>query len=135
MRRLILMIAAAAITIGAVAQPRLTADNIDEVLSAMTLQEKATMLVGRKDFPEKYKGLPAGCTRAIERFGIPVTFLADGPAGVRVNHPCTGFPVGSLLACSWDTDLIEKMASAMGKEALEYGVDILLAPGDRKSVV
>ena len=129
MKRLFLMIATAAITIGAVAQPRLTADNIDEVLSAMTLQEKATMLVGRKDFPEKYKGLPAGCTRAIERFGIPVTFLADGPAGVRVNHPCTGFPVGSLLACSWDTDLIEKMASAMGKEALEYGVDILLAPG------
>ena len=124
------MIATAAMAIGAVAQPRLTADTIDEVLAAMTLQEKASLLVGGgKEFAGRYKGLPAGSTRAIGRFGIPMTFLADGPAGVRVNHPCTGFPVGSLLACSWDTDLIEKMASAMGKEALECGVDLLLAPG------
>ena len=130
MRRFFLMIATAAMAIGAVAQPRLTADTIDEVLAAMTLQEKASLLVGGgKEFAGRYKGLPAGSTRAIGRFGIPMTFLADGPAGVRVNHPCTGFPVGSLLACSWDTDLIEKMASAMGKEALECGVDLLLAPG------
>ena len=112
------------------AQPRLEKDNLDEVLAAMTLQEKASLLVGGgKAFPGRSKGLPAGSTRAIERLGIPMTFLADGPAGVRVNHPCTGFPVGTLLACSWDTELVEEVAAAMGEEAHAYGVDLLLAPG------
>ena len=130
MKRQLLIMVAALIAICAAAQPKLTAYNIDEVLSAMTLQEKASLLVGGgKEFTGRYKGLPAGSTRAIERFGIPMTFLADGPAGVRVNHPCTGFPVGSLIACSWNTGLIEEMASAMGKEAFEYGVDLILAPG------
>ena len=96
----------------------------------MSLEEKAAILVGGgKEFPGRHKGLPAGSTRSIERLGIPMTILADGPAGVRVNHPCTGFPVGTLLACSWDTDLIYEVASAMGEEAHEYGVDLLLAPG------
>ena len=112
------------------AQPLLREDNIEEILSCMSLEEKAAILVGGgKEFPGRYKGLPAGSTRGIERLGIPMTILADGPAGVRVNHPCTGFPVGTLLACSWDTELIYEVASAMGEEAHEYGVDLLLAPG------
>ena len=110
------------------AQPLLRQDNIDEVVSSMTLQEKLAVIVGGgQDF--RVKGLPAGRTRPVERFGIPATYLADGPAGVRVNHPCTGFPTGTLLASSWDVALVEEVAAAMGEEAHEYGVDLLLAPG------
>lgn len=112
------------------AQPVLRPDNIDVVLQEMTLQEKASLLVGGgKEFPGRKKGLPAGSTRAIERLDIPYTFLADGPAGVRVNHPCTGFPTGTLLASSWDVDLIREIGAAIGDEAREYGVDLMLAPG------
>ena len=130
MKKILLTITACVTAILAMAQPLLRPDNIDEVLSAMTLEEKAALLVGGgKEFPGRAKGLPAGSTRAFERYGIPMTYLADGPAGVRVNHPCTGFPIGTLLASSWDTSLVEEVASAMGEEARAYDVGLLLAPG------
>ena len=130
------------------AQPQLTKDNIDEVVAAMTLEEKATLLVG-SGWGSMTAGsmtasatalVPgaAGTTRAIERLGIPSTVLADGPAGLRIsprrdNDPntyfCTGFPVGTVLASMWDTERVEELTTAMGNEVLEYGADVLLAPG------
>lgn len=117
------------------AQPKLSADNIDEVLKAMTLEEKATLVVGGRG-----NSVPgaAGATQAIPRLGIPGTVLADGPAGLRISptrqgdsqtYYCTGFPVGTVLACTWNTDLVEQLTTAMGQEVHEYGVDVLLAPG------
>lgn len=130
-----------------IAQPRLRTDNVEEVLNAMTLQEKATLLVGgaraaivngvTSGVASEVPGA-AGNTRPIERLGIPGTVLADGPAGLRINPTregttqtfyATGFPVGTLLASSWDTALVEEVTKAMGEEVLEYGVDVLLAPG------
>ena len=147
MKRILLTFAALSLTIAAFAQPQLRADNVEEVLKAMTLQEKATLLVGgaraaivngvtsgvAADVPGA-----AGNTRPIERLGIPSTVLADGPAGLRINptrpgetntYYCTGFPVGTLLASSWDLSLVQSVTEAMGNEVLEYGVDVLLAPG------
>ena len=130
------------------AQPQLTKDNIDEVLGAMTLEEKATLLVG-SGWGSMTAGsmtasatalVPgaAGTTRAIERLGIPQTVLADGPAGLRIsptrdNDPntyyCTGFPVGTVMASMWDVNRVQELTTAMGNEVLEYGADVLLAPG------
>ena len=130
------------------AQPQLNKDNIDEVLGAMTLEEKATLLVG-SGWGSMTAGsmtasatalVPgaAGTTRSIERLGIPSTVLADGPAGLRIsprrdNDPntyfCTGFPVGTVMASMWDTERVQELTTAMGNEVLEYGADVLLAPG------
>ena len=114
----------------------LTSDNIDEIVAEMTLEEKATLCVGGYgDYPVQGA---AGFTRPIPRLGIPATTLADGPAGLRINplregtedtFYCTGFPVGTLLASSWDVNLVKEVTSAIGNEVLEYGVDVLLAPG------
>ena len=132
----------------ALAQPQLTKDNIDEVLAAMTLEEKAALCVGGGWGSMVAGSLTAsddvlvpgaaGTTRAIPRLGIPATVLADGPAGLRINPKrsgsedtffCTGFPVGTVLASMWNPALVEELTSAMGDEVKEYGVDVLLAPG------
>ena len=147
MKKIFLIAATGLLTLSALAQPQLRTDNIDEVLKAMTLEEKATLLVGGAR-AVIVDGVPtgtaakvpgaAGNTRPIDRLGIPGTVLADGPAGLRISPTregasqtfyCTGFPVGTLLASSWDLDLVEAVTTAMGEEVHEYGVDVLLAPG------
>ena len=77
-----------------------------------------------------------------DKYGIPPITLADGPAGVRIAQQvkddagevtrqqlCTAFPVGSLLACSWDKELLVRFGEAVASEMEEYGVELWLAPG------
>src|SRR5215204_997545 len=133
--------------------PQLGKSSLKEVIAAMTVEEKVRLLVGMgmdipipgipmidpedKKIPEKVPGA-AGRTHAVSRLGIPSLTLADGPAGVRINplrsgesksFYATGFPVATLLASSWDTDLVRRVGGAFGSEVRDYGVDILLAPG------
>lgn len=130
--------------------PQLGKDSIDKVIEAMTLEEKVLLLIG-KGMDKQVDGngavvgtttdlIPgaAGTTHAIPRLGIPSIVLADGPAGLRINptregddktYYATHFPIGTLLACTWDIDLVENVGKAIGNEVLEYGVDVLLAPG------
>ena len=148
MKRILLLILAAACTLSLAAQPKLSRDNIDDVLAAMTLQEKATLLVG-SGWGSMVAGsmtaadatlVPgaAGTTRAIPRLGIPQTVLSDGPAGIRIEPTrpgtsqtfyATGFPVGTVMASTWNTPLVKQLTTAMGEEVKEYGADVLLAPG------
>ncbi len=118
---------------------KLNADNIDEVVRALTLEEKARLLVGRENSSSK-NGVPgaAGTTQDVPRLGIPSIVLTDGPAGVRISptrpgdpqtYYATGFPVGTALACTWNPELVENVGKAIGNETLEYGCDVLLAPG------
>ena len=148
MKKILSFAVAAFCATSMIAQPKLSKDNIDEVLKAMTLEEKATLLVGGGWGSMAAGSMTAsqtvlvsgaaGTTRAVERLGIPQTVLADGPAGLRINptrpgdpntYYCTGFPVGTVLASSWNTELVEELTTAMGEEVLEYGADVLLAPG------
>lgn len=117
----------------------LKADNIDRIVKELTLEEKARLLVGRENSKSK-TGVPgaAGTTQGVERLGIPGVVLTDGPAGVRISpirkgdsqtYYATGFPVGTALACTWNPELVENVGKAIGEETLEYGCDVLLAPG------
>ena len=132
------------------AQPKLSSTNIDAVVKALTLEEKASLLVGYTG--KSYFGLPsdsdpnskdivpgaAGITKSISRLGITNTVVSDGPAGLRINpirskdnntYYCTGFPIGTSLSSSWNTDLVNSVGKAIGNEVKEYGVDVILGPG------
>ena len=129
--------------------PQLNANNIEEVIKAMTLEEKAQLLVGGGNdgfvgsgamlgHQKKFVPGAAGTTVAIPRLGIPATVQCDGPAGVHIdahregdsrNYYATGFPVGTCLASTWNTDLVRKVGEAIGNETLEYGCDVVLGPG------
>ena len=114
----------------------------------MTLEEKAQLLVGgaNKFFSStavvgsEAKLVPgaAGTTAAIPRLGIPATVLTDGPAGVRIDptrkgdektYYATGFPIGTCLASTWNTELVGRVGEAIGNETKEYRCDVILGPG------
>lgn len=131
--------------------PQLGKNPMQEVVSAMTLEEKVNMLVGGgmnvpgmplpggtlepTDAQKRVRGA-AGTVVGVPRLGIPSLVVCDGPAGIHAFNAgqsrlyyATAWPIGTLLASSWDTTLVKKVGAAFGKEAKEYGIDILLAPG------
>jgi beta-glucosidase len=124
-------------------------ERIEEIIKQMTNAEKAELLIGTGmpgiefltgPVGDSKQGLvpgAAGGTAAFERFGIPATVVADGPAGLRIQptrkddsktYYATAFPVGTALASTWNKALLEEVGKAMGNEVKEYGVDVLLAP-------
>lgn len=129
---------------------RLSIDQrIDAIVKAMTNEEKVNLLIGTGmpgievltgPVGDSKQGLvpgAAGGTDSFERFGIPATIVADGPAGLRIaptrendeeTYYATAFPVGTALASTWNQQLLEQVGKAMGNEVKEYGVDVLLAP-------
>ncbi len=131
--------------------PQLGKAPISEVVKAMTLEEKAQLVVGGgfsmpgaptngTGVGNTQKGVPgaAGTTHAIARLGIPMTVVSDGPAGVRIDPTrkdqpgktfyATAWPVATLLASSWDTTLVRNVGVAFGSEVKEYGIDVILGP-------
>jgi beta-glucosidase len=107
---------------------------VSDLLSRMTLEEKATMLAG------------SGWMEAapIERLGIPAIKMADGPMGVRswagssaitsaANGPSakvltTSFPSGVTMAATWDTELVQREGQAIAQEVKALGRDMILGP-------
>ena len=150
-KKMVFTVAVGALSVTMTAQtaPQLNANNIEEVIKAMTLEEKAQLLVGGGNdgfvgsgamlgHQKKFVPGAAGTTVAIPRLGIPATVQCDGPAGVHIdahregdsrNYYATGFPVGTCLASTWNTDLVRKVGEAIGNETLEYGCDVVLGPG------
>jgi len=128
--------------------PQLGKASVDKVLKAMTLEEKVHLVIGMgmagSDGNSAVVGATedivpgaAGTTYPIPRLGIPSIVLADGPAGLRINptrendpntYYCTHFPIGTLLASTWNQELVESVGQAMGEEVHEYGADVYLAP-------
>jgi beta-glucosidase len=110
--------------------PADVAAQLDALLDALTLEEKAALSIGRDTWT----------TQPVERLGIPSVWLSDGPTGLRkaytgadmsVGHtiPATCFPTESALGSSWDVDLVHEIARAIAIEAQAAGVQVLLGPG------
>lgn len=148
--KLLLLTAAFVVPATLFSQP-LNIDKAKQIVSKLTLEEKVNLVVGMgMKIPgitqqgtgvgitqDKVPGA-AGTTFSLPAYGLPTTVVADGPAGLRISpsregdkntYYATAWPVATLLASTWDTQLVNQVGAAMGNEVKEYGVDVLLAPG------
>lgn len=68
----------------------------------------------------------------LPEYGVPNIMTADGPAGLRIEPKCeiytTAWPCATMLACTWNTDLVESVAAAAAKEVKENNISVWLAP-------
>ncbi|MBQ6264471.1 MAG: glycoside hydrolase family 3 protein [Clostridia bacterium] len=74
-------------------------------------------------------GVFGGITPLLQKKGVPALTCTDGPSGIRLNATSSLLPIGVSLACTWNTQLIEALYEAVGREMAARGSDILLAPG------
>lgn len=72
-----------------------------------------------------------GVTDSLLHFGIPIACTSDGPSGIRMDggYKATQVPIGTLLAATWNTELVEELYVLEGKELLSNSIDMLLGPG------
>jgi beta-glucosidase len=130
--------------------PQFGKDPVKDIIKSMTLEEKVKIVVGKgfslpglnmgatDDTPDKIVAV-SGHTVPVAKYGIPSISMADGPSGIHRwamtakdsadNAFSTAWPVGTLLASSWDTTLISKVGVAFGEEIKAYGIDFILGPG------
>ena len=147
---MIIAVGMAALVVGCTSTDKVTKNviNQEEVMSRMSLEDKAHFVIGTgmagfsgdDAVIGATKNLvpgAAGTTYPLDSLGIPAIVLADGPAGLRIDatregdsatYYCTHFPIGTLLASTWNTALVEQVGQAIGEEVKEYGADVLLAP-------
>ena len=105
--------------------------NAKEIISKLTLIEKAALLSGKNEWE----------SRNIDRLQIQSITFSDGPHGLRrqegagdhlglnASLPATCFPTAATVANSWDPSIGEEIGKALGEEALAQNVDVLLGPG------
>ena len=74
-------------------------------------------------------GIFGGVTESLRRKGIPPVTTTDGPSGIRLYESCSLLPIGTLLGCSFDTELVQRLYTAVSGEMSDRGSDVLLAPG------
>lgn len=74
-------------------------------------------------------GALAGVLLSLREKGVPAVITTDGPSGIRLQSSCSLIPIGTLLACTFDPDLVESLYEAVGNEMRDKGSHILLAPG------
>ena len=140
MKKILLSVALFAAAVSSYAQPKLNANNIDEVIAAMTVEEKINMLLGcGQSFggEVKFPGT-AGRTFDIPRLGIESAYLADGPHRLHMNktrewdsktYITTEFLSETNVAALFDTEAAYQIGQAIGAEVRDFGLDVLLAPG------
>lgn len=74
-------------------------------------------------------GVYGGVLESLRNKGIKPICTTDGPSGIRLVSCCSLLPIGTLLACTFNTELVEKIYTVLAGEMKEKGSDVLLAPG------
>lgn len=102
--------------------------SVKDFLAQMSDEEIASLLGGQ---PNTGVANTFGMGNMPE-YGIPNIMTADGPAGLRIAPECnvttTAWPCATLLACTWDTELVEQVGRAGAEEVKENHIGVWLTP-------
>ncbi len=101
---------------------------LDEFIAQFTLEELMDFVGGQA--PTGVAN--TGCFGGLKRLDVPPIPTADGPAGLRLEPktgiPTTAWPCATLLACTWNPELIFEVGAAGGAEVRENNIGIWLTP-------
>ncbi|WP_040556349.1 glycoside hydrolase family 3 protein [Reinekea blandensis] len=109
--------------------------SLEDFVAQMSVEQLATIVRGEgMCSPKVTPGTAAafgGVTDDLFALGIPIAAAADGPSGIRMDsgHKATQVPIGTLLACTWNAELNEKLFAGVGDELRANDIDTLLGPG------
>lgn len=124
---------------------QMSLEQMADLVNGIGWGQSGTPVVGSSS--DSVPGAAGETTKKYLDSGIPNIILSDGPAGIRITKEfkgqdvndgnkektyyqyCTAWPIGTLLAMTWDRDLIQQVGAAIGTEMVEYGITLWLAPG------
>ncbi len=102
--------------------------SLDEFMAQLDLEQKIHLLCGQ---PNTGVANTFGFGNLPE-FDVPSVMTADGPAGLRIRPEVgvntTAFPIATLLASTWDPELVQEVGFAAGEEVKENNIFIWLTP-------
>ncbi len=109
-------------------------NTLDEFVAQLTPAEMETLLRGDGGMnsplgPAGNASVFGGILQSVRDKGVPPIPTCDGPSGLRLSANASLLPIGSLLACTWNNELVEQMYYEVGKEMELNGVDCILGPG------
>ena len=108
---------------------------MEDFLAQLTDEELSVIIRGEgMGSPKVTPGTAAafgGVSNSLKNYGIPAGCCSDGPSGMRLDSGSRAFslPSGTLLACTWNTELNRSLYSMLGMEMNKNDVDFLLGPG------
>ena len=107
---------------------------IDEFVAQLSLEELEAISRGAYRMnhplgPQGNTGVFGGVTESLREKGVAPVVTTDGPSGVRLYQSCSLLPMGTLLACTFNQRLMNRLFRRVGQEMKEKGTDVLLAPG------
>ena len=107
--------------------------SMDDFVAQLSVEDMACLVRGEGMSSPRVTDSTAsafgGLSDSLFKFGIPVGCCADGPSGLRMKDDTVQLPIGTLLACTWNTELIKELYTFEGKELVNHKVDTLLGPG------
>ena len=108
--------------------------DLDVFIAQLSVEEleaisRGAYIMGHPLGPKGNAGIFGGVTESLREKGVPPVVTTDGPSGIRLYDSCSLIPIGTLLACTFDTELMETLMGKVSLEMKDRGSDVLLAPG------
>lgn len=108
---------------------------IEQFVSQLSVEDMRALVKGEGMYSQKVTsgtaGAFGGVTNSLLDYGVPVVCVSDGPSGIRLDsgEEATSMPIGTLLASTFNDELIEQLHVYEGLELASYKIDALLSPG------